>query len=152
VFETVVDSNFPTGALHSPTVASSFIVRRVGGRWQVRYRLGGLESRIRYGGTFRTQREARARRDWIAGELAAMRVPALELLAASDRSSRTETVRAAAEAWRSSRLDVSAGTDATYAVSIGRILPALGSLELGRPDTRRVARFVAELNEGGARA
>jgi hypothetical protein len=51
-------------------LASSYIVRRPGGRWQVRYRLGGRESRIRYGGTFRTQREARARRDWIAGELA----------------------------------------------------------------------------------
>jgi integrase len=130
-------------------VASSYIVRRAGGHWQVRYRLGGRESRIRYGGTFRTQREARARRDWIGGELAAMRVPALEALAALDRSSAAETVRTAADAWRSSRLDVSAGTDATYAVSIGRILPALGSLELGQLDPRRVAGFVAELNEGG---
>jgi hypothetical protein len=78
-----------------------------------------------------------------------MRVPALELLAAPDRASAAETVRVAAEAWRSSRLDVAAGTDATYAVSIGRILPALGSLELARLDTRRVARFVAELHETG---
>jgi hypothetical protein len=113
-------------------VASSYIVRRSGSRWQVRYRLGGRESRIRYGGTFRTLCEARARRDWIAGELAAMRVPALEALAAPDRASAAETVRTAAEAWRSSRLDVAAGTDATYAVSLGRILPVLGSLELDR--------------------
>jgi hypothetical protein len=130
-------------------VASSFIVRRSGGRWQVRYRLSGRESRIRYGGTFRTLREARARRDWISGELAAMRVPVLEALAAPDRAPTAETVLTAAEAWRSSRLDVAAGTDATYAVSLGRILPVLGSLELDRLDTRRVARFVAELAEGG---
>jgi integrase len=130
-------------------VASSYIVRRTTGRWEVRYRLGGRESRIRYGGKFRTLREARARRDWIAGELAAQRVPSLAVLARADRASAAETVRAAAEAWRSSRLDVSAGTDATYAVSIRRILPALGSLELGQLDTRRVARFVAELNEAG---
>jgi integrase len=129
-------------------MASSYIVRRSGGRWQVRYRLGGRESRIRYGGSFRTLREARARRDWIAGELAALRVPALEALTAADRAP-AETVRTAAEAWRASRLDVAAGTDATYAVSLGRILPVLGSLELDRLDTRRVARFVAELAEGG---
>ncbi len=71
------------------------------------------------------------------------------LLAAADRAPVAETVRTAAEAWRSSRLDVAAGTDATYAVSLGRILPALGSLELDRLDTRRVARFVGELNEAG---
>jgi integrase len=59
------------------------------------------------------------------------------------------TVRASAEAWRSSRLDVAAGTDATYAVCLGRIFPALGSLEVERLDARRVARFVAELDKGG---
>ncbi len=118
-------------------------------RWEVRYRLGGRESRVGYGGRFRTLRDARARRDWIIGELAALRVPDLGVLAVADRAPVAETVRTAAEAWRSSRLDVAAGTDATYAVSIGRILPALGSLELGQLDTRRVARFVAELNEAG---
>lgn len=32
------------------------------------------------GGSFRTQREARLRRDWLAGELAAGRVPDLTLV------------------------------------------------------------------------
>jgi hypothetical protein len=129
-------------------MASSYIVRR-GERWLVRYRLGGRESRIRYGGLFSTLREARARRDWITGELAAMRVPDFAALAAVDRAPLAETVRSAAEAWRASRLDVAAGTDATYAVALGRILPALGALELDRLDARRIARFVAELAEGG---
>lgn len=134
--------------LHSPIVASSYIVRR-GSRWLVRYRLGGREATIRYGGLFGTLREARARRDWIAGELAAMRVPDLSVLAAVDRVPAAVTVRAAAEAWRSSRVDVAGGTDATYAVALGRILPRLGELELERLDVRRVSAFVAELHAGG---
>jgi integrase len=132
-------------------MASAHIVRRRRGdgatSWIVRYRLGGRESPLRHGGSFRTQKEARARRDYIAGELAAMRVPNLELVAAE--TTPAVTVRTAAEAWRASRLDVAAGTDATYAVSLGRILPLLGSLEVERLDTRRVARFVGELNEAG---
>ena len=38
-------------------------------------------ARIRYGGSFTTKREATARRGWVAGELAAMRVPDLGSLA-----------------------------------------------------------------------
>ena len=37
----------------------------------------GRESRPRYGGSFRTQREALTRKQFIAGELAARRVPEL---------------------------------------------------------------------------
>ena len=150
--ETLADSNLSdSGAtLGAPWRAPTSC--GAGGSWEVRYRLGGRESRIRYGGKFRTLRDARARRDWIAGELAAQRVPDLDALAAADRAPAAETVRVAAEAWRASRLDVAAGTDATYAVALGRILPALGSLELDRLDTRRVAALVAELHDGRARA
>jgi integrase len=130
-------------------VASSYIVRRANGRWEVRFRLGGRESRIRYGGKFATLREARARRDWIAGELSAQRVPDIYSLAAADRAAPTLTVAGAAEAWRASRLDVAAGTDATYSVSLGRIIPRLGKLQLDRLDVRRVSQFVAELHEQG---
>jgi integrase len=42
-------------------------------RFCVRFRFGGRESVPRRAGTFRTQREAKIRRDWVAGELAAMR-------------------------------------------------------------------------------
>lgn len=51
-----------------------------GKRYRVEYRLGGRESSSRYGGSFRTMREAKTRRDWIAGELAALRLPDLRLL------------------------------------------------------------------------
>jgi hypothetical protein len=36
-------------------------------RYRVRFRLGGAGSRARYGGSFATMREAKIRRDWIAG-------------------------------------------------------------------------------------
>jgi integrase len=77
-----------------------------------------------------------------------MRVPALATLADADRAPRV-TVRVAANAWRSSRLDVSPGTDDTYSVALGRILPSIGDLELERLDVRRVSALVAELHEAG---
>jgi integrase len=109
------------------------------------YRLGGRESSPRHGGSFRTMREARQRRDWIAGELAAMRVPDLRLLAPAP----TMTLRMLAERWRASRVDVAAGTAATYDVNLARILPRLGERPAAdlRPDD--VATLVVELAAGG---
>src|SRR5688572_6821001 len=72
-------------------------------------------------GHFRTMREARARRDWIAGELAALRAPNLATLAAH-----VVTFRAAADRWLESRRDVAAGTRSTYDVALARLLPRLG--------------------------
>ena len=63
-------------------MASAWVERRSaksGVRHVVRYRIGGRESALRFGGSFRTQREARVRRDAIAGDPAALRVPNLSL-------------------------------------------------------------------------
>ena len=49
-------------------------------RYRVEYRLGGAGSRTRYGGTFKTRREANLRKHWIAGEIAALRAPDLTIL------------------------------------------------------------------------
>ena len=55
-------------------MASASIVRRTTRtgkrRFVVQYRLGGRDSRMRHGGSFGTLREAEARHQWIAGELA----------------------------------------------------------------------------------
>ena len=48
---------------------------RSGPRYVVRYRLGGRAYPLEHGGTFKTLREAKARRDLIGGELAAGRNP-----------------------------------------------------------------------------
>jgi integrase len=64
---------------------SAYIVRRNNVKsttYQVKYRLGGRSARIRHAGTFKTLREARARANWVRGEIAAMREPNLSFSSA----------------------------------------------------------------------
>jgi integrase len=116
-------------------------------RYRVRYRLGGRETKPRYGGIFPTKREALARQQWIDGELAAMRVP--NLLARPAQA--TATIRDLAAAWKASRVDVSDGTMQTYNVSLGRLLPRLGETAVDELDAQTVAGLVAELHGEGLR-
>ena len=116
--------------------------------FRVKYRVGGRESAPRYAGAFRTMREARIRRDWIAGELAAMRVPNLALLA--ERQAPL-TVRALAESWQAARVDVSEGTAQTYRVALGRLLPRLGDVPAAELEPSHVAGLVADLTAAGLR-
>lgn len=115
-------------------------------RFRVMFRLGGRESMPRHGGSFRTKREAGARREWIARELACCRVPALRLL---DESQTAETLRSAAQRWRTSRVDVSEGTAATHRVNLGRILPRLGDRRVDELEPADVAQLVADLHASG---
>jgi integrase len=129
-------------------VASSWITTRVTRagekRYRCEYRIGGRESATRYGGSFRTKREATIRRNWIAGELAALRAPDLRLAGES-----AATVRQLAERWQAARVDVSAGTLETYRVALGRILSQLGDKSVDRLDAQTVADLVAELHAAG---
>jgi hypothetical protein len=59
-----------------------------GPRYVVRYRLGGRTYPIVHAGSFRTLREARARRDLVGGEIAAGRNPADALRAVLDHPRR----------------------------------------------------------------
>lgn len=93
-------------------------------RYRVVYRLGGRESRERYGGSFTTRALALKRKAWIDGELAYGRIPALEFVDADPVT--LPTVREVAASWRASRIDVSAGTAQTYATNLDRVLPTLG--------------------------
>src|SRR5829696_7654515 len=114
--------------------------------YRVLYRLGGRESVPRHGGSFRTMREARIRRDLIAGELAAMRIPDLRFVA-----SNPVTFRTVAERWQASRVDVSEGTARTYRIALGRVLPRLGDAPVDRIEAQTVADLVAELHAAGLR-
>jgi integrase len=120
---------------------------RRGKRYRVMYRLGGRESAPRYGGSFKTKREALARKAWLTGELAALRVPNLRLAA----DAAAATLRSVAARWQASRVDVAPGTLATYRVALGRILPRLGDQAVNRLDPAMVAALVAELHEAGLR-
>lgn len=113
-------------------------------RYRVEFRQGGREAPTRYAGSFRTKREATIRQNWIAGELAALRVPDLRLAGES-----TATVRQLAERWLAARVDVSAGTLETYRVALGRILPQLGDKSVDRLDAQTVADLVADLHAAG---
>jgi integrase len=111
------------------------------------YRVGGRESVPRYGGSFKTKREALTRQGWIAGELAAMRLPDLRMVGADAPAS----LRQLAESWQAARLDVSAGTAQTYKVALGRLLPRLGDHTAAELEPHHVANLVAELSEAGLR-
>lgn len=93
-------------------------------------------------GSLRTQREAKIRRDWVAGELSAMRVPDLKV----SHGVMHFTLADAAERGRTSRVDVSEGTMTTYRVAIGRLTSRLGATDVERIDAQRVADLVAELH------
>jgi integrase len=130
-------------------LASAWITTRTtsGGakRYRVMFRVGGRESAPRYAGSFSTRREAIARRAWVAGELAAMRVP--DARYAID--ARTPTVGEVAERWQAVRVDVAAGTVQTYRVALGRVLPRMGDVAVAEIDAQSVAALVADLHAAG---
>jgi integrase len=131
-------------------MASVWITTRTtasgGKRYRCEFRLGGREAPTRYGGSFKTKREADERRRWISGELAAKRVPDLRFAAAE-----TVTLRTLAARWQVSRVDVSEGTAQTYRVALGRLLPRFGNEPVDRIDAQTVADLVAELHAAGLR-
>ncbi len=94
-------------------------------RWRVVYRLGGREAPRLYAGSFQTAREARARRDAVAGMLATRTVPDLRSLEVT--VTRPPTLAEACERWRGSRRDVTEGTRVLHRVALSRALPVLGS-------------------------
>jgi integrase len=134
-------------------MASAWVVTRTTTsgtrRHEVRYRLGGRESASRYGGSFRTKAEALARQRYIAVKLAALELPDLDALKSAPAQRRT--LLQAAEAWRTSRVDVSPGTMQTYRVSIARLRKHLGDVALDDVDPARMAQLVADLNAAGLR-
>ncbi len=115
-------------------------------RYLGRYRLGGRESRARYAGSFGTKSEAVARKRWVDGELAALRVPDLAVLAEPVAA---PTVRAVAARWQDSRVDVRDSTAIQHRTALGRLLPVLGDLSVDRITSADVAELVAKLHGDG---
>jgi integrase len=116
---------------------------RSGIRYRVMFRVGGRESVPRYGGSFKTQREANARRAWIVGEFAAMRVPDLALLVEPVVA---PTVKVMAERWQASRVDVADGTKQLHRVALGRVLPTLGDRLVDSITTADVAKLIEDMH------
>ena len=118
-----------------------------GSRYLVKYRLGGREIAHRYAGSFSTRREALARSRWVAGELAAMRVPRIGGF--EDSSGSVPTLAEAAERWRASRVDVVEATAVGHRVQLGRVLPLLGSRRVDEITPADVAELVTALHAAG---
>lgn len=114
------------------------------GRYLVKYRLGGRESAKRYAGSFKTKREALLRLAWVAGELAASRVPGRRPVEAAAVS--TPTAEEACDQWRAARVDVAEGTRVLHRVALGRVVSVLGDHridELGVEDVNELVRELA---------
>lgn len=120
-----------------------------GDRHRVMYRTGGRASSPRYAGSFATKRDALIRKAWVAGELAAMRVPNVSLLAEPERA---PALRELAKRWQESRVDVRESTTIQHRTALGRVLPVLGDRPFDAIAPADVAELVGKLaDEGKAR-
>lgn len=125
--------------------------RKAGGfSYRVMFRTGGRESSPRYAGAFSTVREARIREDWVAGELAAGRVPDVRSLLVARASA--PTLREKAERWQASRTDVRSSTTIQHRTALARVLPILGTRSVDEITVDDVQELVDKLaSEGKAR-
>jgi integrase len=115
-------------------------------RYVVRYRLGGRAYPIVHGGAFITMREARARRDLVAGELAAGRNPAEALGALTEQATRRVfTLRQWADRFLESRLDVDDNTVKNYRSALKRVSERFGDRDPATLGADDVAEWVAGL-------
>lgn len=96
-----------------------------GKRYVVRYRIGGRITKLLHAGSFKTMKDARVRRDFIAGELAAGRDPRESLRALADKTP-PKLLSSFYETWKASRVDVDERTLANYGYQWRRIEPAFG--------------------------
>src|SRR5215207_8658797 len=126
-------------------MASAWVERRAAAdgrvRYRVRFRAGGREVQHRQGGSYGSMREARIRRDYIAGELAAGRVPDLALTVPE----RPPTVRELADRWTASRIDVADGTATAHRTALKRVLSRIGDLPIDAVTVDTVTGLVAAL-------
>lgn len=120
--------------------------KKSGPRFHVRYRLGGRAWPLVHGGAFRTMKEAKARRDVIAGELAAGRNPADAL-----RSAGTVVPRLTLSVWRdkfiASRIDIDENTRKNYTSALKRVCETFGDRDPADLRADDVAGWISDLAE-----
>ncbi|HYT51492.1 MAG TPA: site-specific integrase [Gaiellaceae bacterium] len=117
-----------------------------GSRFQVRYRLGGRTYPLVHGGSFLTMKEARLRRDLVAGELAVGRNPA-ETLRALVETPQRRTFADLYDAFTASRVDVAETTKINYGTHRIRLVDLLGDRDpqtIGWQDVQGVVSSLAD--------
>jgi integrase len=114
------------------------------------WRFGPRSTNPRYGGSFKTLREAKLRRDWITGELAAKRVPDLSWFAAE--APKQPTFAEAAKRWQTARVDVADSTREQHRIQLDKLLPLIGHRRIDTLTAQDFINAVAHLHgEGVAR-
>jgi integrase len=114
-------------------------------RFVVRYRLGGRAYPIVHAGSFRTLKEAKARRDFVAGELAAGRNPADALRTNAYVRPLTLTIEAWSEKFISSRIDVDANTIRNYRTALKKVCVTFGDRDPASLTVDDVAGWVSAI-------
>jgi integrase len=95
-------------------------------RYQVVYRRGGRAFKLETAGTFPTQREAKTRRDLVAGWIAQGKNPKTELAILAATHTPERTYRKVAEAYKTSRIDTADETKKSLESHLKRLLPIFG--------------------------
>jgi integrase len=107
-----------------------------GPRYVVRYRLGGRAYPIVHGGSFRTMKEAKVRRDLIAGEIAAQPI-----------TPKIVDVTAWSERFLASRIDIDANTTKSYRTALRKAGETFGDRDPHTITADDVAQWVASMAE-----
>ncbi len=97
------------------------VTRKGERRYDVRYRLGGRAYPVVRAGTFKTEKDAKARRALVAGEIAHGRNPADLLAALATVKLTAVSFGAWGDRFLQSRIDVDANTIKNYRSSIRKI-------------------------------
>ena len=100
-------------------------IRKRGKAYQVRYRRGGRAYPVEYAGTFHTLREAKTRRDLVAGWLAGGQDPKRELARIANPTPRRTFTQAARE-YEQSRLDLADSSRTQIATRVAMLEPLIG--------------------------
>jgi integrase len=130
--------------------SASITVRptKKGKSYDVRYRLGGRAYPVEHGGSFPTMKEARARRDFIAGEMAAGRNPREALRALAEQTTRRAlTLRQWADRFLASRIDVDERTKKNYRSALRKAAETFGDRDPASLTADEVASWVSGLAE-----
>ena len=120
---------------------------RTGTRYAVRYRLGGRAYPLVHAGSFKTLREAKVRRDVVAGELAAGRNPQLLLQAmtAAPVVQTVTTVSVWSEKYMASRIDADTNTLKNYRSGLKKVCARFGDRDPVSLTADDVAGWVSDL-------
>ena len=131
-----------------PTITiTTRTTKKSGKRFVVRYRLGGRAYPIVSAGSFRTLKEARARRDFVAGELAVGRNPAETLRAVLAAPRPTLTLSTWRDRFLASRIDVDENTRKNYISALKKACERFGDRAPAELQADDVAAWIAELSE-----